>query len=464
MSRLVVGDVWPAKFIRSKVSTPFFAPSVMQAVARTLHGRQTVLYITFDGLLEPLGQSQVLKYVCGLARRGIPHVVLSLERTSATDNRTLIEATERELAVAGVTWVRGIYHGQTLRNVLGDLVQAYRIACAVFDSMPVACIHARSYLAALVACALQFTRGVPYVFDMRGNWVEEKAAQRGWPTGGLKHQTAKRVEKLLLQRSASIITLTEVQANDLRDNHSNIVTKKPLVVIPTCCDYDAFTPNDDRHCIPMEVRSRIKGKLVVGFVGSVNPSYKVAESLRLFRLLLDERPDAYLLCLTRQTEELQRLVWAAGIPAEADTITSAEHMNMPDWLSCLDWALLLLSNTEAQRGAMPTKLAEFLASGVRLIQYGGNSEISRRVLEAQAGIVLNSLSDGDLKLAASFIARAQVTGPQVDLTRQRSRPYFGLENGLDKYHDIITRLMNESGPSNCTDCATTGSARITRSV
>jgi len=179
----------------------------------------------------------------------------------------------------------------------------------------------------------------------------------------------------------------------------------------------------------------------------VNPSYKVAESLRLFRLLLEERPDAYLLCLTRQIEQLQVLVKAAGIPHNAYYITTSEYRDMPSWLSCLDWALLLLREDQAQRGAMPTKLAELLASGVRLVQFGGNSEISRRVLELESGIVLNSLSERDLKLAASFIARARISDLQIGLTRNRSRLYFGLESGLDKYQFCITRLMDKTEKS-----------------
>jgi len=406
-----------------------------------------ILYITFDALLEPLGQPQVLKYVCGLARRGVSHIVLSLERALDLDNKARVEATERELASAGVTWIRGIYRGRTVRNVVADCVQAYRNACSVVDTMPVACIHARSYPAALVACAVRLTRSVPYIFDMRGNWVEEKAAQRGWPKGRLLYRCAKRLERLLVERSSSIVTLTEVHADDLRHGYSTVMVNKPLTVIPTCCDYEAFAPNRDLDCIPSDICSIISNRLVIGFVGSVNPSYKVAESLRLFRLLLEERPDAYLLCITRQIEQLQVLVKAAGIPHNAYEITTAEYRDMPSWLSGLDWALLLLSEDQAQRGAMPTKLAELLASGVRLVQFGGNSEISRRVLELESGIVLNSLSERDLKSAASFIARANISDLQIALTRQRSRLYFGLESGLDKYQFSISRLMDETEKS-----------------
>ena len=39
-----------------------------------------VLYISYDGLLDPLGQSQVVPYVRELARRGVALTVISFEK------------------------------------------------------------------------------------------------------------------------------------------------------------------------------------------------------------------------------------------------------------------------------------------------------------------------------------------------------------------------------------------------
>ncbi len=38
------------------------------------------LYITYDGLLEPLGRSQIVPYVCALAASGVSMRVLSFEK------------------------------------------------------------------------------------------------------------------------------------------------------------------------------------------------------------------------------------------------------------------------------------------------------------------------------------------------------------------------------------------------
>src|SRR4051794_20204501 len=45
----------------------------------------SVLYITYDGLTDPLGRSQVLPYLTGLAERGHRITVLSCEKPERMD-------------------------------------------------------------------------------------------------------------------------------------------------------------------------------------------------------------------------------------------------------------------------------------------------------------------------------------------------------------------------------------------
>ena len=54
--------------------------------------RPKVLYISYDGLTDPLGQSQILPYVTELSRQGFSFVLLSCEKIDAYNkNKGLIE-------------------------------------------------------------------------------------------------------------------------------------------------------------------------------------------------------------------------------------------------------------------------------------------------------------------------------------------------------------------------------------
>ena len=39
-----------------------------------------VLFISYDGLTDPLGQSQILPYICGLRQKGHQYSILSFEK------------------------------------------------------------------------------------------------------------------------------------------------------------------------------------------------------------------------------------------------------------------------------------------------------------------------------------------------------------------------------------------------
>ncbi|MEI2824421.1 MAG: hypothetical protein V9F02_13485 [Chitinophagaceae bacterium] len=52
-----------------------------------------ILYISYDGMTDPLGQSQVLPYLCKLAAEGFEFTLLSFEKKDRYEkSRSVIEA------------------------------------------------------------------------------------------------------------------------------------------------------------------------------------------------------------------------------------------------------------------------------------------------------------------------------------------------------------------------------------
>jgi hypothetical protein len=67
-----------------------------------------VLYITYDGLTDPLGQSQILPYLVGLSGRGHRITILSCEKRAAMDREG---AAIRKLCKrSGLDWHPLPYH------------------------------------------------------------------------------------------------------------------------------------------------------------------------------------------------------------------------------------------------------------------------------------------------------------------------------------------------------------------
>ena len=63
---------------------------------------KTVLYISYDGMTDPLGQSQVIPYLTGLAKRGHRITVLSCEKRHHFE--LLHERCETAFADSGIEW------------------------------------------------------------------------------------------------------------------------------------------------------------------------------------------------------------------------------------------------------------------------------------------------------------------------------------------------------------------------
>lgn len=406
--------------------------------------RKRILYITFDGVLEPLGRSQVLSYLDGLSKQGFKFTLLSLERQSDLANQSASEELEKELSSWGVRWTRCLFHSGGITGVMKNFWSALRTARRVIKQDGICLIHARSYVPALIGLVLKPLTRVPYVFDMRGYWIDELADDGRWFKARIAYNIAKQVERALLNRAAAIVTLTELQAQDLRNGELRGQPDKPIITITTCADYDEFSPQGySDGVVSDEVKERLREKLVIGLVGSINSSYRINESLSLFTVLLELRPDAHLLCLTRQLSLMDEIFRKQRVPQTAYTLVSVNHRDMPEWLRHMDWALLLLNTRFSKRGSMPTKLAEFFSAGVRPIQYGCNEEVSQKVREAGSGIVLEGVSPGELRQGALAVASTALNSEGVTRARETTRSHFGVENGVKRYAELFDRLLLE---------------------
>ena len=407
-------------------------------------GYPRTLYISFDGLLEPLGRSQVLSYLLPLTERGFPYTVISLERERDLRDKDTIQQLERELSAHNIHWVHFPFHTGGSRAVLKNCRTVLSAARELIRQDDIRLIHARSYVPALLARLLRRRFSTPYIFDMRGYWIDELRDEGRWFTNTLAYRMGKQIEKRLVKDAAAIVTLTQIQADDLRGGLLKDLREKPVEVITTCASYEEFTP--DRQSsghIASELLARFKERLTVGLVGSINASYSTDASVMFFRHLLEEREDAHLICLTRQVEEMKALLDKHKIPESAYTLATVAHSEMADWLPLMDWALLLLNTRYSKRGSMPTKLAEFFAAGVRPVQYGCNREVSEKIREAGAGIVLRGLEDSDLREAAREVAHTPRSAEAISRARDLTRAHFSLEAGVDKYAALLSRLYSE---------------------
>jgi Glycosyl transferase 4-like domain len=411
-----------------------------------------VLYVTFDGVLQPLAFSQVVRVVAGLGQRGLRYHLLSVERPADLEDPARAKAVNDLLRPAGVTWTA--IAGESMRTPrrAARMLAAVTVrAGAVARREGVRLVHARGYHSALIAGALKRLAGVPYLFDTRGYWIEERSGPGAWFSSSTTYAVGKFVEQNLFRAADAVVTLTDLQALDVA---SGLFGPPPrlLEVIPTCADYEVFHLREARpakpdggSAVPDAIQRRLGGNVVLGVVGALNGTYFVKETLRLARLATQRNAATHLLVLSAQTREYEQAVREAGLSPEQFTVASAEHTNMPEWLQWIDWGMLLVPETAANRAKMPTKLAEFFATGVRPLFHGCNSDAARWVQRAASGHVLRAVEEAELRSAAAVISDSPPDVERLRAARLVTAPHFSLTSGLDRYERLVGACLSLDG-------------------
>src|ERR1043165_7853264 len=126
----------------------------------SLEGRR-VLFISYNGLLEPLGQTQVLTYLRELAQRGVKFTLLSFERDKAftAEGARECERRKEELQKQGIEWHWLRYHQRpSLPATLYDVMQGIRLASRLVRKNRIELVHARAHIPATIALRLKIGR------------------------------------------------------------------------------------------------------------------------------------------------------------------------------------------------------------------------------------------------------------------------------------------------------------------
>lgn len=392
---------------------------------------QRVLYISYDGMLEPLGQSQVIAYLERLAADYAP-VLLSFEKKPDRDDAPAMDAMRARLAGAGIHWVPLAYHkSPSVPATAYDIAAGTAAALVLARRYRVGIVHARSYVPALMALAVKRATGAKFLFDMRGFWADERVDGGLWPRDGRLFRSVKAIEDRLLRAADHIVTLTDASQRELRNFPALRSRPTPITVIPTCADLELFSP-----------RGAPDGPFTLGYVGQFGTWYLLDEMMRFFDAILARRPEARLLIVNRREHEAINAAAArAGIAADRVEIRGAAHRDVPAQIARMHAATALIAPLYSKISSAPTKLAEYLGCGVPCVGNAGVGDMAEILGGDRVGVVLTDFSDADHAQAAdallALIADKTLRARCVATAHRR----FALSDGAEKYRAIYAGLF-----------------------
>ena len=426
-----------ALYFRREIRSLFYALRLIRKLKRQnkISKALDVLYITYDGLCDPLGQSQVVPYLIGLTKSNVKIYILSFEKKEAFKKTNLLNQTEQILRQNAIEWRHLKYHkSPRLLATFYDVIYGYICGLLLIKKHHFNIIHARGYISALIASCLKKTTRIKFVFDMRGFWVEEKVDAGFWNKTSMSYKIAKSLEKVMLNLADYIIVLTEKAKLILVDNRVKL--QESIEVIPTCVDLNNFKPLEGLK------KNFLQDKVVVLHSGSIGTFYGFREAVKFFQVFYSKEKRAFFLALINNQKEIaENILKTCHIPPDAYRVSSLLHAEVPDWVKEADVSLMLYHRDNSSAGCWPTKFAESLACGVPVVVNKGVGGCDNMVNQEKIGFVLEDFTDLEYKKVIDLLLSAL---KERDILRERchkiAEKFFSLESGVEKYFQVYNRL------------------------
>ena len=393
--------------------------------------RAGVLFLSYTGLLEPLGQSQVLAYQELLAADREVHIV-SFERAEDRSRPSSVEAVAARIREAGIHWSPQRYHKQlSALATLWDIAVGTWVGLRLVRRHGLGIIHARSYVVAVMALVIKWVTGARFLFDMRGFWADERVDGGLWPRDGRMYRVAKWFERKFLLQADHVISLTHAAAEEIRGFEYLQGRAPRITVIPTCADLGRFKPS----------ASPKEGPFTLGYVGSAGTWYLFDAAVAAFKAVQQKRSDARFLILNRGSHDYIRDRLAkGGVQMAAVELREAAHSQVPALMATMDAGIFFYASSYSRMACSPTKLGEFLGCGVPCLSNTGVGDMAEILTGDRVGVAVDAMDPVSIEAGVEALLRLVAEADIATRCVASAQRHFSLVEGVARYRAVYDAM------------------------
>lgn len=423
---------------------------------------KNILYLSYDGLTDPLGQSQILPYIEGLSKHGYTFTIISFEKPERfkTGQRRI----EKRCEESSIDWHPLTYtKNPPVFSTIYDIDKLQKKAEELHRQKSFSLVHCRSYITSLVGLKLKENYKLPFIFDMRGFWADERVDGKIWNLNNPLYKSIyryfKKKERKFLEKADAVISLTEAGKAELEnwfnndpifggnENYYNYdraaAVVKKTTVIPCATDLEHFD------------YSRVSGNKLkwlgavygidtdqeyLGYVGSLGTWYMAEEMLNLYYHLWQDRPKLRFLILSHDNLDfLRKKADKLGIPRSFLVQIEAERKDVPALMSMMAASVFFILPAYSKKASSPTKQGELMAMGIPVICNDNVGDTGDIVRKYHSGEVITAFESEDFEKIASQWDTIISLNPNT--IRKGAEDYFSLEIGIKAYSEIYQTIL-----------------------
>ena len=381
-----------------------------------------VLYICYDGILDNLGQTQVLPYIFGLNDKGFNFIIFSFERHDRTKEE--FKKQKQILKTRGIKWYHLNFYpkkyNRFLRLIVGPIKLNYIIRKNKINFAHIRSINAGTvYLLSLIK--------LPFIYDMRCF-----AGQLG-DYGLIKNKWILKIflifEKLLINKSKGIVVLDKSGEDYLQKYSKN---KIPLQVIPTATNIKKFEKNK------VDIN---KEEIKFVLLGGAQFPYLPERALDFIKFLSKNQVKCTLDIINqRHHEYIKKIVREVNFPEELLKVFALNPNDIFNKLPHYDCGLVFIESGDWIRMSSPTKIGEYLAAGLHVVGLEGIEILERLSMETKSVDILPRYKDFDFNKISVIIRKIKSNNRKRE-SIAIAKKYYDLETAVSKYLKLYNNFL-----------------------
>jgi colanic acid biosynthesis glycosyl transferase WcaI len=251
-----------------------------------------------------------------------------------------------------------------------------------------------------------FVGRAKFVLEIRDLWPESIVATGQGSTSSLAYRGIGAVVEFLYNRADQFIAVTDGIKETLVESHG--INPEMVNVVRAGVDPESLKSSLDQQS--SKEKLGLQGKFVVTYLGTVGYAHGLDSMIEVANQLRTDHPDITLLIVGTGAEEqaISELVSDQGFE-NIKILGQKPRSELPDILKASDIGLALLRPSEVFKTAVPTKIYEYMATGLPVLTNVAG-ETTRIITESKAGI---AIPEGDATALTEQIIRLQQNATEL---------------------------------------------------
>jgi glycosyltransferase involved in cell wall biosynthesis len=409
--------------------------------------KKNILFISYDGMTDPLGQSQVIPYLAGLTEYGYEFTILSCEKAEKyTAHKNYVEDL---LKIFPIKWVPIPYHKKPpVLSSIYDLIKLKSIAKQLHNKEKFDMVHTRAGVPALIGLWMKKKMGVKFLHDIREFYAESRIEGGMWnynnPFYKRIYTFFKRKEEDEVENCDGIVCLTYA-AERIIKQWPQLKKEIPLIVIPCSVDMNLFDPvkinPKTKDALKQELQIK-DSDFIISYLGSIGGWYLTDEMMKFCKIASDKIPNSKFLFISPHNHSIiESAAKKFGIPSEKIIVRHGKRHEVPALLSFSNYSLFFIKPCYSKLSSSPTKHGEIMAMGIPVITNSGVGDVKEIVEKYESGFVLEELNQENYKQYSKMLIATNFDSKKI---RDGATEFYSLEKAVQKYLKVYKLILNQA--------------------